>query len=372
MQRSDLTKTKRWVVKVGSSLVTDDGQGLNSELIYQWSQQIVSLREIGVDVVLVSSGSVAAGLQRLGWHKRPNALHKLQVAAAVGQASLVRCYEQVFAQHQVTTAQVLLTDADLQNRQRYLNARATFRSMLEFGVLPIVNENDTVAVEEIRFGDNDSLAALVANLIDADMLVILTDQQGLYDDNPRTNPAAKLIDYANANDPDLMKYASGGGTLGMGGMVTKLKAARIASRTGASTVIANGRIDNVLLSICRGEDIGSLLVSQSDRLTSRKQWMANQLRVKGSLTLDEGAVKVLISSGKSLLPVGVVAVSGKFDRGELVSCVDANGSEVARGLVNYSSAEAAIILGKPSQKIHELLGYVSDAELIHRDNLVLS
>lgn len=371
MKRSDIQKTKRWVVKVGSSLVTDDGQGLNVALITQWSQQVAALSAADVEIVWVSSGSVAAGMQRLGWSKRPDALHKLQVAAAVGQASLVRCYEDTFAEHQMMTAQVLLTHADFENRHRYLNASATFRSMLELQVLPIVNENDTVAVDEICFGDNDSLAAMVANLIDADLLVILTDQDGLYDDNPRANPDANFISEAQANDAKLMEYASEGGELGRGGMVTKLKAARIASRTGASTVIANGRLPNVLQGIRSGESLGSLLIADQKRIRSRKQWLANQLHLKGSVTLDAGAVRVLQESGKSLLPVGVKMVSGSFERGELVSCVNEAGEEVARGLVNYSASEAAKIAGQNSQDIAAILGYAGDFELMHRDNLVL-
>lgn len=371
MQRQDLTNTRRWVIKVGSSLVTDDGKGLNTELIQLWSEQIASLRQAGIECVLVSSGSIAAGVQHLGWDRRPAAIHKLQVAAAVGQASLMRCYEQVFAQHGITAAQVLLTHADMQNRQRYLNARATFRSMLEFGVLPIVNENDTVAVDELRFGDNDSLAAMVANLIDADVLAILTDQQGLFDDNPSKNPAAKFIEQADARDKALMSYASEGGALGSGGMVTKIRAAQIASRSGASTLIANGRLEKVLNDLHAGENIGTLLVSHKDKLASRKQWMANQLHVKGSLTLDAGAARVVTESGKSLLPVGVTQITGEFDRGELVSCITPDGEEIARGLVNYTASETAKIIGKPSADIAELLGYAGDAELIHRDNLVL-
>lgn len=371
MKRSEIKKAQRWVIKVGSSLVTEDGQGLNSDLIHQWSDQVKELRAKGVEIIWVSSGSVAAGMQRLGWSKRPTALHELQVAAAVGQASLIRCYEDTFAGHNITTAQVLLTHADFENRQRYLNASATFRSMLELKLLPIVNENDTVAVDEIRFGDNDSLAAMVTDLIDADLLLILTDQQGLYDANPRDNENASFISEAKASDEKLMAYASGGGELGLGGMITKLKAARIASRTGASTIIANGRIDNVLQSIYAGDDVGTLLVSDQNRIGARKQWIANQLHVKGELMLDDGATRVLKDSGKSLLPIGVTHVSGQFERGELVRCVNPEGKEIARGLVNYSVMEAEQIIGKKSDKISFILGYIGDLELIHRDNLVI-
>lgn len=371
MKRNEIKKTQRWVIKVGSSLVTEEGQGLNSSLIRQWSDQVMELRLAGVEIILVSSGSVAAGMQRLNWPKRPSALHKLQVAAAVGQASLVRCYEETFARHNITTAQVLLTHADFENRQRYLNASTTFRSMLELRLIPIVNENDTVAVDEIRFGDNDSLAAMVADLIDADLLVILTDQQGLYDANPRDKPNANFISEAKANDDELMAYASDGSELGMGGMITKLKAARIASRTGASTVIANGRLENVLQGIYAGESIGTLLTSDKNRIGARKQWIANQLHVKGNLVLDDGAERVLKDSGKSLLPIGVVSVSGPFERGELVSCLNGAGKEIGRGLVNYNSIEAQKIIGKKSDHISSILGYLGDLELIHRDNLVI-
>lgn len=371
MKRSDIQKTKRWVVKVGSSLLTNDGQTLNETLITHWAHEVNLMRQHGVEIVWVSSGSVAAGMSRLGWHKRPTELHELQVAASVGQASLVNCYDNTFAQHEILVGQVLLTHADFENRQRYLNARAAFRSMLMLGVMPIVNENDTVAVDEIRFGDNDSLAAMVANLIDADLLVILTDQEGLYDDNPRKNSNANFIDEAEANDHSLINYASEGGELGMGGMVTKLSAARIASRTGASTVLANGRFDNVLTKLHAGENIGTLLKSDINRIASRKQWLANQLHVKGTLTLDTGAASMLQNKGKSLLPIGVQVLKGEFEMGDLVSCTNPAGIEIARGLVNYSSTEAQKIIGHKSREIVNLLGYAGHLELIHRDNMVL-
>ena len=367
--REKVIQAKTWVVKVGSSLVTNDGQGLNRHLIAKWSEQIVRLRAKGIEIVLVSSGSVAAGMRSLGWDKRPDALHQIQVAAAVGQANLVRNYEEVFAKHNVITAQVLLTHADFQNRQRYLNAGATFRSMMELDVLPVVNENDTVAVDEIRFGDNDSLAAMVTNLIDADLLVLLTDQEGLYDDNPRCNTNAKMIHEAKATDPKLEDYAGEtGGKFGTGGMSTKVNAAKIAAKTGASTIIANGRIDDILEKIS-ATNVGTLLLGQSAGTVARKQWLATQLHVCGSLVLDDGAVQKVLKSGCSLLPVGVVSVEGDFLRGDLVSCVDQQGKELARGLVNYSAENAKLIVGKRSQQIPEILGSVSDQELIHRDNL---
>jgi glutamate 5-kinase len=311
-------------------------------------------------------------MRRLGWETKPTALYEVQVAAAVGQSSLIRCYEEMFAHHGVVTAQVLLTHADFQNRQRYLNACATFRSMMELKVLPVVNENDTVAVDEIRFGDNDSLAAMVANLVDANLLVLLTDQEGLYDDNPSTNSDAKFISQAESNAPELKSYAGDvGGKFGTGGMATKVKAAVIASKTGASTIIANGRTENILLKLLSGSEVGTLLLGESDRITSKKQWLASQLHVKGELILDSGAAKMLIDSGKSLLPVGVKQVIGSFERGELVSCCTDNGEELARGLVNYSSNDARLIAGKQTKQISETLGAINDKELIHRDNLVL-
>lgn len=367
--REKVLQAKTWVVKVGSSLVTNDGKGLNKELIAEWSEQIIRLREKGIEIILVSSGSVAAGMRSLGWDARPEALHQIQVAAAVGQANLVRNYEEVFAKHNVITAQVLLTHADFQNRQRYLNARATFRSMMELGVLPVVNENDTVAVDEIRFGDNDSLAAMVANLVDADLLVLLTDQEGLYDANPRTNSEANMLSEAKATDPQLKEFAGDtGGKFGTGGMLTKVNAAIIAAKTGVSTVIANGRIEAILEKIS-SDDVGTLLLGQSAGAVARKQWLATQLHVCGTLTLDDGAVKHLVESGSSLLSVGVVSVEGAFSRGDLVSCVDSKGKELARGLVNYSADDAKLIAGKRSQDIPTILGSVGDQELIHRDNL---
>ena len=369
--RRKVTQAKTWVVKVGSSLVTDEGQGLNKALISKWSEQIIKLRNEGIEIVLVSSGSVAAGMRSLGWKDRPEALHQVQVAAAVGQANLVRNYEEVFAHHNVITAQVLLTHADFQNRQRYLNARATFRSMMELGVLPVVNENDTVAVDEIRFGDNDSLAAMVANLIEADLLVLLTDQDGLYDANPCSHTEAQMIHEAQATDPKLKDYAGDScGNFGTGGMLTKVNAALIAAKTGGATIIANGRTDNILEKIS-AENVGTLLLGQSAGAVARKQWLATQLHVSGTLTLDEGAIKHLYESGSSLLPVGVVKVVGKFARGDLVSCIDSKGQEMARGLVNYSIEDAQLIIGKRSQEISQILGSIGDPELIHRDNLAL-
>ncbi len=371
MQRNELKQCQRWVVKVGSALLTDDGRGLNAEFIGDLSRQIAELRHHNVDVILVSSGSVAAGVSQLGLPERPSQLNELQAAAAVGQASLVRQYQDEFRSHGVSVAQVLLTHADIANRERYLNARSTLLTLLENDVLAIVNENDTVATEEICFGDNDSLGALVANLIDAELLVILTDQNGLYTADPRSNPNATLIEQAQADDETLIGLASGGSLVGRGGMVTKLSAAQIASRSGAHTVIASGREPGVLPRLWEGDELGTLLLAKM-RVTSRKQWVAGQMKLAGHVVIDEGAAKVLQSSGRSLLPVGVVAVEGDFTRGALIACIDQNGKEIARGLSNYSTDEVEKIKGVSSEKIAELLGYGGESELIHRDNLVLS
>jgi len=364
---------RRWVVKIGSSLLTNDGQGLALEAISDWVEQIVKLRQAGREVLLVSSGAVAEGMTRLGWKRRPHALHELQAAAAVGQMGLIQAYESRFQKFGLHTAQILLTHEDLASRQRYLNARSTMRTLLGLGVIPVVNENDTVTTEEIRFGDNDTLAALVANLIEADLLVFLTDQGGMYEGDPRRHPDARLIAEADAGDPALESMASAsGGALGRGGMQTKVRAARRAARSGAMTLIAPGREPDILQRIAQGESLGTRLYPSSAPLAARKQWLDGQLQVRGRLQLDAGATKVLCSAGKSLLPVGVVGIEGNFDRGDLVACIGHEGKEVARGLVNYNATESRQIIGKPSNRIEELLGYVDEPELIHRDNLVLT
>jgi glutamate 5-kinase len=360
------------VVKVGSSLVTNEGRGLDVGAIAGWAAQIARLRELGKRAILVSSGAIAEGMQRLGWSRRPHSMHELQAAAAVGQMGLVQCYESCFREHSLHTAQVLLTHADMADRQRYLNARSTLRTLLGLGVIPVINENDTVVTDEIKFGDNDTLSALVANLVEADVLVILTDQPGLYDADPRRDPQAKLVAEAAAGDPRLEAMAAGTGTeTAKGGMITKVLAAKRAARSGAHTVIAPGREPDVLLRLARGERIGTLLVADTVPLAARKQWLADHLSVAGGLRLDAGAVKALARDGKSLLPIGVVEVLGEFGRGEVVSCLDPDGREIARGLANYSSAEARQIMRKPSGEIEHILGYVDEPELIHRDNLVL-
>ena len=367
---SNISSARRLVVKVGSALVTNNGAGLDLAAIGEWARQIARLRQGGREVVLVSSGAIACGMQRLGWTKRPNAVHELQAAAAVGQMGLAQVYESAFGCHGLKTAQILLTHDDLADRKRYLNARATLTTLLELGVVPIINENDTVVTDEIKFGDNDTLGALVANLVEADCLVILTDQQGLYTADPRKDPAATLIQQALAGDPTLEAMAGGAGTtVGTGGMITKVIAAKRAARSGADTVIASGREAEPLLRLIQGESIGTLLSAGTAPLAARKQWLADHLQLAGKLVLDQGAVAAL-AEGKSLLPVGVTEVQGDFERGAAVACLDGKGREVARGLSNYGSSEVRLIARKPSCDIEAILGYVEEPELIHRDNLV--
>jgi glutamate 5-kinase len=363
---------KRLVVKVGSSLVTNEGRGLDHAAIAKWAAQIAKLQTSGKQVILVSSGAIAEGMQRLGWARRPSAVHELQAAAAVGQMGLVQCYETCFREHGISTAQVLLTHSDMADRQRYLNARSTLRTLLDLKVIPVINENDTVVTDEIKVGDNDTLGSLVTNLVEADALVILTDQPGLYDADPRREPSARLIPEAIAGDPVLETFAGGtGSALSKGGMLTKVLAAKRAARSGAHTVIVSGREPDVLTRLANGERIGTLLKATTMALAARKQWMADHLTVSGRLTLDEGAVRALATGGRSLLPIGVVAVSGDFERGAVVAVTGPDGREIARGLVNYASAEAQLIMRKASSEIESILGYVDEPELIHRDNLVL-
>ncbi|MBS7690779.1 glutamate 5-kinase [Pseudomonas lalucatii] len=369
--RDKVTGARRWVVKIGSALLTADGRGLDRAAMAVWVKQMVALREQGVELVLVSSGAVAAGMSRLGWNARPSAMHELQAAAAIGQMVLIQAWESSFAEHGRHTAQILLTHDDLSDRKRYLNARSTLRTLVQLDVVPVINENDTVVTDEIRFGDNDTLAALVANLVEADLLVILTDRDGMYDADPRHNPGAALIGEARADDPALDAVAGVGGALGRGGMQTKLRAARLAARSGAHTVIAGGAIEQVLVRLRAGEQLGTLLAPERGLLAARKQWLAGHLQTRGTLVLDAGAVKALVKDRKSLLPVGVKAVRGSFRRGEMVVCVDPEGREVARGLANYSALEAQKIIGQPSDAIQRLLGYVDEPELVHRDNLIL-
>ncbi len=370
--REQLKSSRRWVVKIGSALLTNNGQGFDYDAIASWVRQMIDLREHGIELVLVSSGAVAAGMTRLGWSQRPKTMHELQAAAAIGQMGLVQTYETEFQRYGVQTAQVLLTHDDLSNRGRYLNARSALRTLLDLGVVPVVNENDTVVTDEIRFGDNDTLGALVANLVEADVQVILTDQQGLFSANPQIDPNASLISEAQAVDASLDAMAGGSASgLGRGGMITKVRSARLAARSGTHTFIAQGREPDVLKRILSGETIGTCLYADKRPVAARKQWLAGHLQFKGTLTLDDGAVRVLKEQGKSLLPVGVRAVEGEFRRGEVVRCVDGEGREIARGLVNYAAHEARTIIGQPSSRISELLGYLDEEELIHRDNLVL-
>ena len=369
--RKAVASSRRWVIKIGSALITNEGQGLNSEAIVSWVRQIADLRRSGKEILLVSSGAVAEGMARIGWKQRPHALHELQAAAALGQMGLVQHFESCFKQHGIHTAQVLLTHEDLGNRRRYLNARSTLKTLLSLGAVPIINENDTVATEEIRFGDNDTLGALVSNLVEADTLVILTDQQGLFNKDPRYHDNAELIGESSASNLELVSMAGGSGILGQGGMRTKITAAQRAARSGASTVIASGREENVLKKIASGESVGTLLAADKEPITARKQWLANQMKVSGKPFLDAGASRAVLQSGVSLLAVGVSRVEGNFKRGELVSCISDEGQEIARGLVNYDCRESLLIMGEPSEKIESILGYVDEPELIHRDNLAL-
>ena len=369
--RLAVSSARRWVVKVGSALLTNDGRGLDAAMVGMLAHQVSSLRNAGCEVVLVSSGAVAAGLVRLGWPRRPHALHDLQAAAAIGQSILLQHYEQAFQGHDLATAQILLGHDDVLARDRYLNARGTLKTLLRLNVLPIVNENDTVATEEIRFGDNDSLAALVANLIDADALLLLTDQDGLFDADPRQNPAARLLSEADVHDPRLDAMAGDGGALGRGGMLTKLRAARLAARSGTQTVIAGGRSHGVVQAVANGEIVGTWLRTDRQPQNARRQWLAGLLQLGGRLVLDDGAVRVICSAGRSLLPVGVHAVQGDFRRGDIVACCNEQGREVARGMINYGAAEARLIMGRGSSDIPALLGYAGDEEIIHRDNLVV-
>ncbi|MFT5484612.1 MAG: glutamate 5-kinase [Halieaceae bacterium] len=369
--RSPMASARRIVVKVGSAILTDGGRGLDQSAISGLVEQMTQLRRQKIELVLVSSGAVVAGMSRLGWSSRPRELHKLQAAAAVGQMGLVQSYESEFQKYGLHTAQILLDHDDISARDRYLNARSTLMTLLSLNVIPVVNENDTVVTEEIRFGDNDTLAALVANLIDADVLIILTDQDGLYDANPRSHSDANLLTEVSADDPSLVGMAGEGTALGRGGMVTKIKAAQLAARSGTHTVIANGENKQVLTAIVAGESVGTLLRAGRRPDTARKQWLAGLMRTSGVLHLDAGATGVVQQSGRSLLPVGVSSVAGEFSRGDVVSCVDPAGIEIARGLVNYSAVESRRIIRRSSDEIEALLGYRGDDELIHRDNMVL-
>ena len=450
MTPTRIAQAKRFVIKVGSALVTNNGEGLDLAAIDEWAKQIARLRQDGKEVVLVSSGAIACGMQRLGWSKRPSAVHELQACAAVGQMGLAQVYESAFAGYSMHTAQVLLTHDDLADRKRYLNARATLTTLLQLGVVPIINENDTVITDEIKFGDNDTLGALVANLVDADCLIILTDQQGLFTADPRKDASATLISEARAGDPALEAMAGGAGTqygkggmitkviaakraassgthtviasgreadvlviltdqkglytadprrdpnarfvdvakagdpalevmaggagssIGKGGMITKILAAKRAAGSGASTVIAWGREEDVLIRLSKGEAIGTLLVAQTQKTQARKQWMADHLQMRGSVTVDAGAAAKLQGSGKSLLPIGMIAVEGDFVRGDVIGIRDESGAEIARGLANYASMEARKLCRKPSSEFEKLLGYTAEPEMVHRDNLVLA
>jgi glutamate 5-kinase len=368
-----LRNAKRIVVKVGSSLVTNDGRGLDAAAIGQWCEQLAALVKGGREVIMVSSGAIAEGMKRLGWSTRPKAIHELQAAAAVGQMGLVQVYETKLRENGIGSAQVLLTHADLADRERYLNARSTLLTLLQLGVVPVINENDTVVNDEIKFGDNDTLGALVANLVEADALVILTDQKGLYTADPRKDPAAQFVREATAGDAALEAMAGGAGSsIGSGGMITKILAAKRAAGSGASTVIAWGREPQALIRLTQGEAIGTLLVAQTQKMQARKQWMADHLQLRGSVTVDGGAASKVRDEGKSLLPIGMTAVQGDFSRGDVIAVRNADGAEIARGLANYSSSEARLICRKASSEFEKLLGYTGEPEMVHRTNLVLS
>ena len=368
-----LLNARRIVVKVGSSLVTDEGRGLDAEAIGLWCSQLAQLVQDGREVIMVSSGAIAEGMKRLGWSSRPKAIHELQAAAAVGQMGLVQVYESKLRERGIGSAQVLLTHADLADRERYLNARSTLLTLIQLGVVPVINENDTVVNDEIKFGDNDTLGALVANLVEADLLIILTDQKGLFTADPRKDPLATLVQEAQAGDPALEAMAGGAGSsIGRGGMLTKILAAKRAAGSGASTVIAWGREPDALLRLSRGEPIGTLLVAQTAKNQARKQWIADHLQMRGSVTVDAGAVVKVRDEGKSLLPIGMTSVQGEFSRGDVIAVRDDRGLEIARGLANYTSAEARLICGKSSAEFERLLGYTGEPEMLHRTNLVLS
>ncbi len=373
MSRIKYTKqAKRWVIKIGSALLTKDGKGLDYEAIESWAEEMVQLRQQGIEIILVSSGSVAEGMSRMGWIKRPTELAELQAAAAIGQTGLIEAYENQFKKHNIQAAQILLTHDDVSNRKRYLNARNTLRALLKFKALPIINENDTVALEEMRLGDNDTLAALVANITDAELLVILTDQQGLFNKDPRHNKDAKLITEERAGNDKLHEYVGEIKTsLGSGGMSTKLTAAQRAARSGCATIIASGREKNVLGRIAAGETIGTLLTPEDAQFSAKKQWIAGQVKASGTLYLDAGASNAVQTKGTSLLPIGVEKSEGNFKRGDVVDCKNHQNRIIARGLINYSDKEVSLLAQKPSNKIGEILGYTGESELIHRDNLVV-
>lgn len=370
---SVMAQAQRLVVKVGSSLVTNEGRGIDAQAIATWAAEIAALRDLGREIVVVSSGAVAEGMKRLSWVRRPQSMQDLQAAAAVGQMGLAQVYETEFRRFGLQTAQILLTHEDLADRTRYLNARSTLTRLIDLGVIPIINENDTVVTDEIKVGDNDTLAALVTNLIEADALVILTDQAGLYTADPRSHPDARLLSRVKAGDPRLEAMAGGAGSLiGKGGMLTKVLAARRAASAGAHTIVASGRESKVLQRLAGGEMIGTSFIADTAKLTARKQWIADQLQLRGALVLDAGALKALLRDGKSLLPIGVSEVQGDFARGDVVACLSQAGAEVGRGLINYASSEARRIIGKPSSEIESLLGFVEEPELIHRSNLVIT
>ena len=371
MNKFNFTKAKKIIIKLGSSIITNDGKGIDEAFLSNFAADI-SLLAKKMQVVIVSSGAIAAGLKKLGISRRPSELSELQAAAAVGQMDLIRSFEKEFSKVSMICAQVLLTHDDLSDRKRYLNARSTLNNLLEKNVIPIINENDTVSNEEIKFGDNDNLAALTANLLEADYLILLTDQDGLYSDDPRKNSNVTLLSRISVNDKKLDEVAKATtSSVGRGGMYTKILAARRASLSGTHTIIANGKNRKVFSNLLNDSVSGTFIQSEERQLDARKKWLAGQLKSKGTLIIDDGATNAIVNSGKSLLSVGITDVKGKFDRGDLVQCISSSGQEVAKGLINYSSSEVGKVLGQPSDKMESLLGYVNESSVIHRNNLVV-
>jgi len=372
IRKKTLGKTRRIVVKVGSSILASVEKGLHREVFSHLAKEISDIKRKGYEIVLVSSGAIAAGMEKLGYRARPQSITQKQATAAVGQGRLMKIYEDHFSRYQQIVAQILLTHDDLSHRRRFLNARNTLLALLGLGIIPIINENDTVVVDEIKFGDNDNLSALIANLIEADLLVILTDMEGLCDADPRYHPQAHCISLVEDIDMDIgARIGDAGGPWNVGGMISKIQAARKASRSGIPTVIACGTKEGVLHQILRGKEIGTLILPKEEALSSRKRWIAFNLKPKGDVVVDEGAKRAIVQKGKSLLPSGIVRIRGAFDRGDPVSCLGPKGKEFARGLVNYSAAELEKIKGLRTDHIERALGYKYSDEIIHRDDLVV-
>jgi len=365
---------KRWVIKIGSSLVTKSSTGLNIKNIKDWAGQINELIDQNINVIIVSSGAIAEGMNRLNLVKRPSSSSRLQALAATGQMGLIQAYEVAFKKYNILTAQMLLTHEDLSNRARYLNAKNTLNNLMQYNIIPIINENDTVSTDEIKFGDNDTLASLVANLSGAEKLIILTDQDGLYTNDPRKVKDSKLIKSISVLDKKLNKYAGpSNNILGRGGMITKISAAKKAAKSNTQTIIANGIKKNILINILNNQDyIGTTIYNKNLAINSKKQWIANSLKIKGKIIVDAGAKKVIKQSGKSLLPVGIKSISGEFKKGDLLAICSSNNIEIATGLTNYGSNELAKIIGMSTARIKKEFGIIDSEVVIHRDNMILS